>query len=408
MTESLVIRLRANDEAPASWLIVDATGARSGPVTRGPVADALTVAQGRRVLLLLPGTDVSLAEPELPVRGGARLAQAVPFALEEQLATDVDALHFAVGTRAPGAAETPVAVVSRALLDRWLGACSAAGIHPSAAYCESQAVPVSPHGCTLLLDEDTLYVRRADGVPYALDAQPLVAALELALGPAAEPGEHVVFYATPDEYETHRTLIEGLRARTATLQVKLLPDGALPLLASHLAGLEAINLLQGSYSAPSSLGTQLKQWRIPAALAAGTALVFLVSQGVSLWQMSRAEKRVDAQIAELFGQILPGQKLINARDQVEGVLRQRGGGNAALLPAVSLLAQAMARAPAARVEALNFRGDAVELRLVAPTVEALDGIKQAMTRDGVRVELQSATPRGGVIEGRLQVKLGAA
>jgi len=89
MSETLVIRLRAADEAPASWLIVDANGARSGPVQSGPVADALGAAQDRRVVLLLPGSEITLAEPELPVRGAARLAQAVPFALEEQLASDV-------------------------------------------------------------------------------------------------------------------------------------------------------------------------------------------------------------------------------------------------------------------------------------------------------------------------------
>jgi hypothetical protein len=31
-----------------------------------------------------------------------------------------------------------------------------------------------------------------------------------------------------------------------------------------------------------------------------------------------------------------------------------------------------------------------------------------MSRDGVQVDLQSATPRGAIVEGRLQVKLGAA
>ena len=41
MTETLVIRLRASVDAPASWLIVDANGARSGNVQSGPVADAL-------------------------------------------------------------------------------------------------------------------------------------------------------------------------------------------------------------------------------------------------------------------------------------------------------------------------------------------------------------------------------
>jgi general secretion pathway protein L len=408
MTESLVIRLRAQDDALASWLIVDENGARSGSVHNGPVADALGAAQGRKVVLLLPGTDVSLSTPELPVKGGARLAQAVPFALEEQLATDVDALHFAVGTRAADSALTPVAVVSRALLDRWLNTCQSAGLHPSAAYCESQAVPVSPNVCTLLLDENTLYVRRAEGVPYALDSQPLAAALELALGPAVEPGEHIVFYATPAEYERHQAQIEGLRARTATLQVKLLPDGGLPLLAAHLGDSDAINLLQGSYAPPSTLGTQLQQWRIPLALAAATALVFVAGQALSLWKLKSAEKQVDAQIAEVFGRALPGQKMVDPREQIEGVLRRTGGGSAALLPVVSVLAQAMSGAPTARVESLNFRGDALELNLTAPTVEAIDGIKQAMNRSGVQVELQSATPKGGVVVGRLQVKLGAA
>ncbi len=408
MTETLVIRLRAHDEAPASWLIVDENGLRSGSVSNGPVADALSVAQGRKVVLLLPAAEVSLALPELPVKGGARLAQAVPFALEEQLATDVDALHFAVGARQADSNLTPVATVSRTLLDRWLGTCQLAGIRPAAAYCESQAVPIAPNGCTLLLDEGTLYVRRAEGVPYALDAQPLATALELALGPAVEPGEHVAFYVTSAEYEQEKELIEGLRARTATLQVKLLPDGGLPLLAAHLNAGDPVNLLQGSYAPASTLAGQFRQWRIPVALAAATALVFVVAQGVSLWQAKRAERQLDAQIAEVFNRALPGQKMVNAREQLEGVLRRGTGGGAALLPAVTALSQAVAGVPSTRLESLNFRGDAVELRLVAPTVEAIDGIKQAMGRSGMQVEMQSATPRGTVVEGRLSVKLGAA
>ena len=82
MSETLVIRLRAAEDAPASWLIVDSNGAASGAVQSGPVADALNLSVGRRVVLLLPGSEVTLARPELPVRGAAKLAQAVPFALE--------------------------------------------------------------------------------------------------------------------------------------------------------------------------------------------------------------------------------------------------------------------------------------------------------------------------------------
>ena len=75
MTETLVIRLRASEDAPASWLIVDANGARSGNVQSGPIADALALSQGRRTVVVLPASDVTLARPDLPpVRGAARIA----------------------------------------------------------------------------------------------------------------------------------------------------------------------------------------------------------------------------------------------------------------------------------------------------------------------------------------------
>ena len=408
MSETLVIRLRALEEAPASWLIVDANGARSGPVQSGPVADALGVAQGRRVVVLLPGSEITLAEPELPLRGGARIAQAVPFALEEQLASDVEGLHFAVGSRHAGAVGTPVAVVARGVLDRWLGTCETAGIQPDAAYADSSAVPVSPNGCTLLLDDASLFVRRADAVPFALDANPLAAALDLALGEPSETGEHVTFYASPADYERHREIIEGLRSRTATLQVKLVPEGPLPLLASQAVSAPGVNLLQGPYGRTTTIGSRLREWRVPAALAAGVVLVFLAGQGISLYKLARAEKQLDAQIAEIFTQVLPGQPVVNPRAQMEGVIGARGSAGGALLPAMSVLAQAMAQSPAARIEAMSYRGNALDLRLVAPTVEALDAIKQAVARGGISAELQSATPRGEVIEGRLQVRLGKA
>jgi general secretion pathway protein L len=414
MSETLVIRLRAAEEAPASWLIVDANGARSGPVHSGPVADALSLAQERRVVLLLPGSEVTLAEPELPMRGGARFAQAVPFALEEQLASDVELLHFAVGSRATGAAGTPVAVVSRATLERWLAQVDAAGIELVAAYADSLAVPAAGAGLTLLLDDGTLYVRRPDGLPYVLDAEPLDGALELVLGAGVTEGEtgangeHVTFYSGTAEYERHRDTIEGLRSRTATLQVKLLPDGPLPLLAAQAVTGAGVNLLQGKYAPRSSLGNRLRQWRLPAALAAALALLFIGSQAATWWQQSRQERALDAEITQLFAQALPGQPVVDVRAQLQGALGSASGAGNGLLAAMSALAQAMAQAPAARIEAVSYRGNALELRLTAPSIESLDGIKQGMSRDGIQAEIQSATPRGQIVEGRLQVRLGPA
>ncbi len=134
----------------------------------------------------------------------------------------------------------------------------AAGIRPDAAYAESSLIPSAPNALVLVLDEGTLHVSRPDRSAYALDAESLQVAFDLALGEQTEAGEHVTFYASPADYAAHKDAIEGLRARTATLQVKLLPDGTLPLLAAQVPAARPINLLQGAYAAPTSFGSQLQ------------------------------------------------------------------------------------------------------------------------------------------------------
>ena len=72
-----------------------------------------------KVVALAPAAQILLAEPELPPGSGVKLARAVPFALEEQLTEDVDHVSFAIGRRRAGGS-TPVAAVSRAVLQGWM------------------------------------------------------------------------------------------------------------------------------------------------------------------------------------------------------------------------------------------------------------------------------------------------
>src|SRR5579883_893980 len=119
MAETLLLRLpRAAAEA-AHWLIIDPRGAAVGPPQSGPLNLAAARTSGRRVCVLVPGTDVLLADPEVPVKAGVKPAQLVPYALEEHLAEDIDALHFALGRRRGESTRLPVAVVARSLIDEW-------------------------------------------------------------------------------------------------------------------------------------------------------------------------------------------------------------------------------------------------------------------------------------------------
>jgi general secretion pathway protein L len=399
----------------AEWLIVDGnSGSRRGNVSWGSLSDAAAQASGRKTIVLVPGTDVLLAEPVLPLKSGAKLAQVVPFALEEQLAADVEDVHFAVGRRdsRPG---TPVAAVARARMEQWVAALTAAGLPTDALYAETSVLPVTAGAITVLIDGNRLYVRRENQPATVIEVDPLIEALQLALGSGEESREHVTIYLSEEDYEREREMLEELREFTASLQLKLLPDGPLPMLAANVpASMKtAVNLLQGPYAIKTKLHVSFAPWRYAAVLA---GLLIAAHVGLKTWQYfhyKQVESQLDAQIADTFQQSLPGAPVPNpldARKVVEQVLGQlRGTGpTSGMLTTLAMLSEAMAQAPNTDIENLNYRDNTTDLRVLTPTVDSLERIRQVAGERGVTAEIQSTNPRDSKVEGRIQFKKAGA
>jgi general secretion pathway protein L len=244
-------------------------------------------------------------------------------------------------------------------------------------------------------------------MPVVLDVEPLAEAIQLALATPEETRENVTIYLSQGEYERNRDLIEGLREVTATLQVKLLPDGALPLLASTALQDPPVNLLQGAYAPRRQLGVSLAPWRYAAMLAAAFVVVHLGVKAVEYWRLSSEEARLDAEIARVFESAMPGVRQVDARQQMEQryFALRGGGGGSGLLANLDPLGVAMAETPQTRLEALAYRNRVLDLRMLAPDVNALERIRTLMTERGLNAEIQSANPReDNRTEGRLQVR----
>lgn len=423
MPELLVVRLHpiavdgnraaASPPPQAEWLIVDGNGARRGNVSWGSLSDAAAQSSGRKTVVLVPGTDVLLAEPVLPLKSsGAKLAQVVPFALEEQLASDVEDLHFAVGKR-EGKPGTPVAAVAHTRMTEWLSALQNGGLPTDTIYAETAVLPVVAGAVSVLMDGNRVYVRREHQPGAVIEVEPLIEALQLALASGEEARENVTIFLSEADYERERELLEGLREFTASLQLKLLPDGPLPLLAANISQTSPVNLLQGNYAAKTKLNVSFAPWRYAAALAVIFAAAHI---GLKVWQYQHyktIEGRLDAQIAETYQQALPGAPVpaaLEARRQVEQLLNQlRGTGpTSGMLTTLAMLSEAMAQAPNTDIEALSYRHDVTDLRVLAPSVDALDRIRQVAGERGVTAEIQSANPRDSKFEGRLQLKKAGA
>ena len=143
MPQTLILRLPAHGQDETEWLMLDEAGEAVLTRQRGSLTLAAAVYRSGRLVVLAPAQQILLAEPELPPGAGAKIARAVPFALEEQLTEDIDHLSFALGQRRDGGG-TPVTVVARSVLDGWLADLRSAGLEPQAIYPDISLMPENP------------------------------------------------------------------------------------------------------------------------------------------------------------------------------------------------------------------------------------------------------------------------
>ena len=403
MSQFLVLRLAD----PVSWIITDVDGARIGPVSTGNLADAAPLAAERPLVVIAPGASVTFAQPELPVKSGARLAQIVPYAMEELLAGEVEQFHFAVG-RTDAEGRTLVAAVRRDELRGWMDALKSAGLDPQSLVPEPLCVPENPGKTVAVIDAGQLLVRAPGVLPVALDAEPLTEAFAL----AGLEGEHrhVQLYVSQEDWQHSREMIEALREVTGSLDLQLLPDGALPLLAAGGVRSDALSLLQGEFARRTGWRAEWQRWRIAAFLALAALALHIGVRGYDLVRLRAEEQRLDASIEQAVRIALPDvERIVDARAQIEQ--RLAGGGTAdpeGLLARLAAVGGAMSGATAPTIESLGWRNGSLQLQMIAADTDALARFAQALTARGLTANVESTTPGEKGVSAQINVTTGPA
>ena len=339
------------------------------------------------------------------MKSGARLAQIVPYAMEELLAGEVEQFHFAVG-RTDAEGRTLVAAVRRDELRSWMEALASAGLDPQALVPEPLCVPDNPGKTVAVLDAGQLLVRAPGAIPVALDAEPLTEAFALA-GLEGED-RHVQLYAAQQDWEHSREMIEALREVTGSLDLQLLPDGALPLLAAGATRSDALSLLQGEFARRTGWRAEWQRWRIAAFLALAALALHIGVRGYELVRLRAEEQRLDAAIEQAARIAMPDvERIVDARAQIEQ--RLAGGGTAdpqGLLARLAVVGGAMTGATAPTLESLGWRNGSLQLQMVAADTDALARFAQALTARGLSADVESTTSNEKGVSAQINVTTG--
>lgn len=370
MRATLLIRLHDDAGESAVWCLRSPSG-EVGEAATTPLAEALEHCAGRRVVLIVPGMDVLLTETHLPIRQSQKLAQAVPFALEDQLAEDVDNLHFALGARLPEGG-VPVAVVARRRMDAWLAPFLENDVRPDALYPDMLCLPDARDGetqtWTALIERGHALLRCGRDRGFACDDNLLDDLLRRAS--AAELPDLRMYVAAD------AAAPKDLPGR---VEIVPAPDGELTLILEGLTQRPPLNLLQGSYALHGDAAQRWRPWRATAALAAALIVAYLVVQGLTAYQLGQRAAALHSEAAQTFRRSFPDvQRIVDMRTQAERALTRltrTADGDTGLLFLLARTAQALARTPGLTVDEIEYRDGRVDLSLKGKSLQSLEHLR---------------------------------
>ncbi|MBL4852214.1 MAG: type II secretion system protein GspL [Gammaproteobacteria bacterium] len=399
----LFLHLNAERRDEADWLHLDESIAMA-TVRHGPLSLAARDAKGARVIVLLPGADITLADAVVPTRNVQRITTALPYLLEEKFASDVEDLHFAF-SKPDSDNSVNVAVIARDRLDDWLQRLLDVGIRPHVMVPDICAVPYSEDTWSVVDGSDSVLLRMGLNNGLASDRASVVDTLRLSLALAAQtPPAHIVYYHGVDD--DIDTLDFG--DLSPEVDVELLAEHRLNLLAKHYQVDASINLLQGDYGRREQLSKRLRPWRATAGIAAIVLVLFIMLKMFDYADLVQQRDQLNTQVNAVYKKIFPQATGVANKERVQSLLKKLGNTKAdsdSFLELLAKVAGDLKNTTQLKITRIGYSNQALNLALTLGDLQSLDDLKTRLSKDeSLSVEIQSASSRNDKVEARLKIK----
>jgi general secretion pathway protein L len=402
MQEKLVINIHAQAAEHPSWAVIDADGKVRQFALHDSANGLSQVAIDKEVIVLVPAEDVLLTSTRLPKMNRARLQQALPYALEEQLIGDIETLHFAVGDYQPDTL-FGVAIVAHEKMQQWLSLLQTWQIKPNIMMPLTFALPYADNAWHILVSQEIAVFRMAAMQGMACETNNFSAVMDLALASTLSRPEHIVIH----NYSS-QAMSEGVKEPLQWQETMLSADAFIEDVARSALSTPYINLLQGNYAVKK---TRLPQWDNAGKKVVNLAkivllLLFLYPLGSLLILNSRVST-IDDNIAAIYKYHFPqASSVVAPKVRMQDKLNKLESKIAdnKLLLLLGYVGKGMQATPSIKLKRLDFQNNQLTLMLMAASSEDFSSFTEFLTGKGLKVKQQNATILGERINATLQVE----
>ena len=370
MNERLIIRLASSASQKNYWLIWSDSENEiiaSGEVDNAEQLNLLTEkALQRKVICLLPGVDVSIKKVLIKGAFNRQMQQALPYLVEEELASEVEKLHFSVIAKQTDLVH--VAICDKQKMHHWQDWLENAHIKCKQFMPEGLALPVPENGHwqAVQLGKQWL-IRETANMAWSCDFSMLEAILERKLKNAVD--QDIV-----PQIESYSPIIENSVGQWSSHE----PVLPMELLATGTKS-NSVNILTDQFKPPKEANQYIEKWRMPVIFAVLLLVVSMLSIYTRTLKIQSQTALIKEQVETIYQQAFPQEsklQYVRINNKLERMLAnlQGASGGFGFLSLLNDLSPAVAAQKDFKINKLKFdsKKQALQLAVTASSFQAFE------------------------------------
>jgi len=431
MSNALFLRpyeVHNTNEQCFEWALYDLTGGqiKYGASATLEIIDQTLMQNGIDsvdVTAFWPANAAFSCQVSLPGKQARLIQQALPFAVEEQVAQDIEQVHIALGNKGKST-DYPVVNVDFSLFETFFTSLNQEKLmgNLKAIHIDTDLIPLADNDLVLCISENQILLKGKDQRSISLLHENLIPYLDtLFLSHAEEPVVELDFKV--------QVLVEASLAEDMTMliaEIQQYPNVVVMTEQIHGSSFEflcdqsfrqhttAINLCQGEFKITADTNSEWHKWKAVALIA---GLGFLLQLGVFVGQGIYFDKQADEigqQVLTEYRKIMPNSKRITLAKLpriIKGKLNQKSSGATSGADFLTLLGEAGFQYKSSKhkgslkFKSLTYNKQRGELliEMQAQSFDQLESLKIAIEGAGLTAKTLTSVQEKDYVRGRISV-----
>jgi general secretion pathway protein L len=413
MSDTLLIHYNVEQKDHASWALCNDAGELTSKISTGSLADLHTISSNHISIVLLNSQCLHINELQLPTQNMQKMLKAVPYAIEEFIADDIENFHFVVAKAKTATSTnntTSVIGIDKTTLQAVINQFQQANIFIEKIIPDALCLAANEQQWAALNFEGHSYLQtnKLSGMMVPHDVLPYILDSKLNDENIDKPEKLLLFCEAENTSVFESVALDNTTVERINITYNTHP---LVVFCGNYKQALALNLLQHDFKPKSKSSGYWKHWRLAITLAASWLLLHI---GVTAFQHNQLKEEnlvTKNKIEKIYKTAFPkSRKINNPRRQMEQKLKElkNASGNATngllfmLEESFSGLNQ---ETKDINFKSFTFRNNRLDIGLESKNLQATETLnKKLNTSKTIKSEITASSSEKNIVKGNLRVE----